>query len=433
MSLFALVAAVIAVSAPGYAATNTGARAASSADLTGAPATRTRENVNYNKYQTRTTTRTYQSRDTGNLYYTTPSNRSAMYKNYVANNGGAARTSSTTTTTTTNVRSTTRAETVRSEMRRKYYLAHPFYQPLKGKFGSITDLSYTNNSYDLKFVDNNVLTIFDKDYPEIGLTLNGQSGKWKTNQFAVKEDFSYGITDKLAVLVMARYDSSEYKFDWSDGTNDKEDDNGLNMYGGGVQWRMIDDAKWIGMASAYYQHQKDVANSFILELKGGYKVSRSTLYGLVRGWYVDIDGDNNAYGAGVSGSDSEGYDATMFLAYNNDASNIFYVEGGIGTFSVLDEDWTLNVEAVFGHYDWHNQATIKGAIGWQPNDWFALNLYAKTAFYDSADDKKLDFYFYRANTVDANGYDYIGLSPFGKAKLSNYSETSVGLQAIFQF
>ena len=104
-----------------------------------------------------------------------------------------------------------------------------------------------------------------------------------------------------------------------------------------------------------------------------------------------------------------------------------YIEGGLGVFSVLNEDWTLNVEAVYGDYDWHNTATIKGAIGWQPNDWFALNLYAKTSFYDSADDKSLDLYWMEPN-VGLDAY-----TPIGTVKLDNYVETSIGLQAIFQF
>ena len=102
----------------------------------------------------------------------------------------------------------------------------------------------------------------------------------------------------------------------------------------------------------------------------------------------------------------------------------------MGVFSVLDEDWTLNLEAVFGNYDWHNQASIKGAIGWQPNDWVALNLYAKTAFYDSADDKKLGYWSYGAVGEDGN---QLGWMKHGEAKLSDYKETSFGLQAIFQF
>ena len=45
------------------AATNSGTRAASSVDLSGAPATRSRETVNYQKYKTRTTTKTFETKN----------------------------------------------------------------------------------------------------------------------------------------------------------------------------------------------------------------------------------------------------------------------------------------------------------------------------------------------------------------------------------
>ncbi|MBD5400393.1 hypothetical protein HDR61_01430 [bacterium] len=418
MSLFVWAAAVLGLS-PVWAATNVRPRAASSADLTGAPAMRSRDNVNYQKYQTRSTTTTYQSRDAGDLYYSQPSSRSAMYKQYDSNTrlGTSAYTSATTTTTSRNVR-TTRAETVRSELKRKYYLAHPFFQPLKGKFGSVTDLSYDMNSYDIALT------------PAEGITISDTRAKWDAKAFSIKEDFSYGITDRLAVIAMAKYDSTKYKFDWSTAPDDKMDDNGLNLWGLGAQWRFIDDAKWIGTLSGYFQHQKDIANSYILDLKGGYKVSRSTIYGVLRGWYVDFDG--NSYGNGITGTTEEGNEASIFIAYDTDVDNVFYVEGGIGAFTVLDEDWTLNLEAVFGDYDWHNQASIKGAIGWQPNDWFALNLYAKTAFYDSADDKKLGYWAYGYWSEEDAAY-VNGWMKQGDAKLSDYKETTIGLQAIFQF
>lgn len=411
MSLFIWAAAVFGM-APVWAATNIGARAASSADLSGAPAVRSRDNVNYEKYQTRSTTTTYTARDAGDLYYTQPQSRSALYKQYDSNTrSGTAR-----TTTTRNVR-TTRAETVRSTLKRKYYLAHPFFQPLKGKFGSVTDVSYNTNSYKMDFT------------PAENMTINDTKAKWDMKGFSVKEDFSYGITDRLAVLAMAQYDSNKYKFDWSTAPDDKMDDDGFNLFGLGAQWRFIDNEKWIGTLSGYFQHQKDIANNYILDLKGGYKVSRSTIYALARGWYVDFDG--NSYGNGIEGTTAEGNKAAIFIAYDTDVDNAFYIEGGLGVFSVLDEDWTLNLEAVFGDYDWHNQASIKGAIGWQPNDWVALNLYAKTAFYDSADDKKLGYWSYGAQGPDGN---YInGWVKHGEAKLSDYKETKVGLQAIFHF
>ena len=396
LSVIGVVAALVGVM-PALAETNFG-RAASSADLTGAPAVRERTQVNYEKYSTRTSQKTYDAADAKNIYYTQPANRSALYKQYA---GG---------TSTANVR-TTRAETYRTELKRKYYLAHPFFQPTKGKFGSVADLSYNMNSYDM------------------ALTYIGQgsdpNGSWNASQFSIKEDFSYGITDRLAVLAMARFDMSNYEFDWSlpETPDDSMDDNGLNLLGLGLQWRFADTEKWIATLSAYYQYQQDISNNFVLDLKGGYKISSTTIYGLVRGWYLDFDG--SAYGNGVNGIMTDGRDATFFLAYNTDASNIFYVEGGIGAFSVLDEDWTLNGELVFGNYDWHNQASLKAAIGWQPNDWFALNLYGKIVLWDSADGKDLSFW-----QTDAKGGVF---RKMGTANIDGYSEASVGLQAIFMF
>lgn len=397
MSLFAVAAALISA-VPAMADTNSGTRAASSADLTGMPAVRERTNVNYEKYETRTSTRTYDAADAKNIYYTQPANRSALYKQYAGGDSSA------------NVR-TTRAETYRSELKRKYYLAHPFFQPLAGQFGSVTDLSYTMNSYDILLS------------PLGDGTVSDPNGKWDMGQFSIKEDFSYGITDRFAVLAMAKYDMSEYKFDWSTAPDDSMDDNGFNLFGLGVQWRFADTADWIATLSAYYQYQHDISNNVILDLKGGYKLGRSTIYGLGRAWYVNFDG--NSYGNGITGVTEDGTPATLFLAYDTDVDNVFYGEVGLGIFSVLDEDWTLNFEGVFGYYDWHNQLSIKAALGWQPNDWFALNLYGKMAVYDSADGKDLSYWGTDANT---------GIfSHMGDANIDNYSEATIGLQAIFLF
>jgi len=413
MSLFVWAVALFGMS-PVLAAPNAGTRAASSADLTGMPATRTRENVNYNKYETRTTNRTYSARDGRNMYYTAPQKRSELYKDY-----DAARTSSTVTTQRT-VR-TTRAETVRRELKRKYYLAHPFFQPLRGKFGSVTDFSYLTNSYKFDITQTVPDTVSNT------LVLNGLNAKWDMTQFSIQEDVSYGITDRIAIMAMLRYNMSDYKFKWNNPLtpDDKDDNNGLNFYGVGARWRFVDNDKWIANLSGYFQHQKDISNNFVLELKGGYKVASSTIYGLARGWYVNYDG--NTYGNAVANK-NDGNNALAYIAYKtNVKDNVFYGEGGIGVFSVLDEDWTLNLEGVFGYYDWHNQASVRGAIGWQPNDWFALNLYAKTAFYDSADDKRLAL-FWMEPAVGFNS-----LTNIGTVKLKDYAETSIGLQAIFYF
>lgn len=398
MSLFIWAITLLGIT-PVIAATNSGTRAASSADLTGQPAVRERTQVNYQKYETRTSTKTYDEKDAKNIYYTQPANRSQLYKQYASGNNSG-----------TTVR-TTRSETYTSELKRKYFLAHPFFQPLKGKFGSVTDLSYVMSSYDLQLT------------PLATGAISDPNGKWDMGQFSIKEDFSYGITDRIAVLAMLQYDISNYKFDWSTAPDDTMDDSGLNMFGLGAQWRFVDNEDWIATLSGYYQHQNDISNNFLLDLKGGYKVASSTIYGVVRGWYVALDG--NSYGNGIEGTTAEGMKSTLFLAYNTDVDNLFYVEGGVGIFSVLDEDWTLNFEGLIGNYDWHNQASLKAAIGWQPNDWVALNLYAKTAVYDSADGKALSFW-----ATDADTGAFVRM---GTANIDNYSETSVGLQATFLF
>ncbi len=423
------------------AATNFGARAASSADLTGAPATRTRETVNYQKYKTRTTTKTYETKDAADLYYAQPASRSALYKQYEGANSSSARAMKTT-------KRTTRSEKVVDKLTRKYFIAHPFYQPLGGVFGSVTDFSYTMAGYDFKI--NQTVPVWNPslDVPAFDLAWNGHGGNWDFKRFSVKEDFSYGITDTFALMGMLEFDSDTSKFEWDDNSaDDKYEDDGINLFGVGGQWRFLDTEDWIGMASAYYQHQKDVSNNFLMELKAGYKVSTSTIYGLVRGWYLDLEA--NSYGNGVKGQyqyeiDGVNYtgDAMMYIPYQVGDDSAMYIEGGLGVFSVLNEDWTLNVEGIFGNYDWHNSASIKGAIGWQPNDNFALNLYARTVFYDSADGKTLDFY-WMEQPVDLGGGSYVpqlqdgkfmtSLTKLGTVDLDNYAETTIGLQVMFQF
>ena len=399
LSIF-VAATMLIAGASAMGATNSGMGGASTANLSSMPAERSDpNNVNYAKYETRSTTRTYTTsgNTNGQSYYTSQpatTNRSQMYRGY---NG----------TTTTRTATTNRNQTVRRTMKRKYYLAHPFFQPTEGKFGSITDIGYNTASYNLDFAPEGTMT--------------DTKAKWSMDQIALKEDLSFGITDRFGLLLMGRYASTEYKFDWSTAPDDKIKDDDIDIYGAGLQWRFTDNEKWIATLSAYYERQQDVANEFVLDLKAGYKVSKSTIYGIGRGWLVLFDED--MYGNGITGKTELGEVESMFIEYDGDAERTFFFEAGLGVFSVLDEDWTLNVEALFGHYDWHNQASIKGALGWQPNDWFALNLYAKTSFYDSADGKDLNFY----------GTEHGEWAYMGKVKLDKYRETSIGGQIIFYF
>lgn len=317
--------------------------------------------------------------------------------------------------------------------KRKYYLAHPFFQPLKGKFGSVSDLSYNYNGYDIDFSGVGQLVYLSDGSQYGNAFLAGNSAKWKSDTFSIKEDLSFGITDRVALLGMLRYDSVDSKFDWSNGTKDSYSDNDVNLFGFGLQGRFVDTDEWIATGSFYYEHQKDVSDDFILELKAGYKTNRSTIYGIGRLWFVDFDG--NAYGNYISGKDDAGYNSELFLAYKSDISSAVYGEIGIGDFTVLAEDWTFNIEGLFGHYDWHNQLSAKLAFGWQPNDWFALNLYGRAAFYDDAEDKTLDAFYKRDNVfLDAEHKQPIDdWFSVGNAGLKKYSEYSLGLQAVFMF
>lgn len=411
------VAALMAMTGVGYA------NAAKCTNCAKTPSVKVYNNINYIGYPTKTGVVVEEGMEEVEKITVTPKT-AVLYKGVDSSK---------------NARSVKSAQSISdwSSSKRKYYLAHPFFQPLQYKFGSVTDFGYNYSRYNVDFYGRgtklygpNVGDPLESD-PYVD-SFQGQGGKWTGSGFSIKEDLSFGITDRLALMGMIRYDYTDSKFDWSNGTSDSDNTSDLNMWGLGVQGRIVDTDDWIATTSFFFEHQKDFANNFILELKAGYKISQSTLYVLGRGWLVDFDG--NTYGNGISGRDGEEW-ATIFLAYKKDVDNAFYGELGFGDFTVLAKDWTFNIEALFGHYDWHNQLSLKAAFGWQPNDWVALNLYGRASLYDSAKSKDVDVY-YRSTglyfdpeyTLPATGWN-----PMGGAHLSDYQEYSVGLQAIFMF
>lgn len=317
-----------------------------------------------------------------------------------------------------------------STQERKFFLAHPFFQPLKGHFGSVTDFSYARNNFKFDVLNGAVFDI-DPNSSTYNTQIDGGdvdiSGKAETTQIAIKEDFSFGLSDTLAIIGMLQYDRTEISLgSWSTGdAGNKTKDSGLNIFGIGLQSRFVDNADWIAMVSGYYQHQRDVANSFIGELKIGYKVDRTTVYGLARVGYSNLT-KGDIYGAYVDDKSGD----WMMLSYKTDVDDIIYVEGGLGAFAVLNKYFTLNGELIYGYYDWHEQLSIKGAIGWQPGDMFALNLYASTSLYDSAKNKVKKYFQYDVNPGIA-GTDLVYTT--GDYKIKNYNEWKVGVQAILYF
>lgn len=303
--------------------------------------------------------------------------------------------------------------TYKKSAMRKYFIANPFYQPLKGQFGSVTTGEYLEGTYKFANVDR------------------------KLTELSIKEDLSYGLTDRIALQGMAKYNSD--KLTWKDsigGGKDEYKKSDLNLYGLGIQGRIVDTDEWISTLSGYYEHQKHGVDYFIADFKAGYKVASSTIYGLLRGWVVDMEGD-------VYGDYMENTTVTndwALLMYGESKDTIYMGEAGLGVWTVLSEDWTLNVEGVYGAYDWHNQFSIKGAFGWQPNDYFALNLYAKTSLYDSADGKDVHL-LSESLPLDGASWESAWNTAWNEAtnhghalvELDKYKEWSVGLQVMFQF
>ena len=297
-----------------------------------------------------------------------------------------------------------KGKTYKKTMKRKYFIANPFYQPLQGQFGSVTTGEYLEGKYR-----------FANDAGAIDRKL----GEW-----SIKEDLSFGLTDRIALQGMAKYNKD--KLTWKDvdtGGTDVYKNKGLNVYGLGLQGRIVDTNDWIATVSGYYEHQKHGVDYFIADLKAGYKVATSTIYGLLRGWAINMEGDY--YG------DYMADDTTWaMLVYGESKDTLWMGEAGLGVWTVLAEDWTLNLEGLYGAYDWHNQFSIKGAFGWQPNDYFALNLYAKTSLYDSADGKVKNLH---KGNLPITAADFMDPNKIFPVKLSKNREWSVGLQVMFQF
>ena len=260
----------------------------------------------------------------------------------------------------------------------------------------------------------------------------------KLKEWSIKEDLSFGLTDRIALQAMAKYDMDKLTWINSDGDKDEYKNNDLNIYGLGIQGRIVDTNEWISTLSGYYEHQKHGVDYLIADFKLGYKVSTSTIYGLLRGWVVNMD--SPIYGDYIENKSLQEWG---MLIYGLSDDTLYMGEAGLGVWTVLAEDWTLNVEGLFGAYDWHNQLSIKGAFGWQPNDWFALNLYAKTSLYDSANHKRMDLVADKLPLNQTN-WEHAWGTPFGSdpadpnsghavVEISTPREWSVGLQVMFQF
>ncbi|MDR0803922.1 MAG: hypothetical protein LBO08_02435 [Rickettsiales bacterium] len=404
-SIFIL-AALIAL--PGIAATNSGTRSGSTANLTDGPDSKSTavKKTEYKKYTTKSTQRTYAVKDSGNkLYYTEPDKRSPVYEGFSGCNDDNGCDS---------VKSA-RADMTRRENARKYYLSNPFFQPMQGKFGSITNIAYNFGGFDFNMGAN------------ANAELNDRGGNWSYNSISVDEDLSVGITDTLSVMGKLRWSSKNYEYGWdndiskwpSEFNTSKQHDQGFDVLGLGLQWRFVNDTDWIGYVGGHYHRYIDIADVFMADAKVGYKIANSTVYGLGRFYYFSFEADN----AGWAVEDNTNGSIAVISDY--ETSGTTYGEVGLGLFSVLAPDWTLNLEGTVGDYHWHSAGAILAELGWQPGQSFSLNIWGKMSVFDSVNGKKMDLW----------AWDAITPTPAlaGQAKLDNYSDVSVGVRAILYF
>ena len=403
---------------------------------------------NYKKVRTIRRSGGYNNTINNNFYYGQPvqqasaSKRSQMYRDYDNEQPVVKK------------QYTEQTKTEYSSQMRKYFLAHPFFQPLKGKFGSVTDLSYSQSGFKFDILNAGILDLdnftpsptYGNVYPNQPL-LYSLSGKAKINQLLIKEDVSFGLSDTLSLILTAQYDKTKVKIgDYStnnpspdDLSNNEVSHSGLNIFGIGLQNRFVDNDEWIAMFSGFFQHQKDTANTLLFDIKGGYKINKTTVYGLARLGYSNLIEDD-IYGAFWDDASGD----WLMLSYNSDAKDVFYIEGGAGLFSVLNKYTYLGGELIYGHYDWHNQLNIKGTIGFQPNDSFALSFYASASLYDSAKNKVRQYMQYDVNPdIQPGGLPEGGpviisdqsklVYTTGDYKIKSYNEWKIGLQAILYF
>jgi len=361
------------------------------------------------------------------MYYVTPSRRASLYDDFGAavDTGPAVDIEPVVETPHHTVpaappppRPSMRSDAIRVRDGEKVHIADPFFQPYKGRFGLVTDIGHARNSF------NFVIPVID---PAIdpNVWFDGESGKWNASQTFIKQDFSYGITDTIALLASIKYgfNSAEMNWDAPDLLPDESSSSDIDNLGVGIVWRFYDDADYIANVSAFYQWT-DSANALALSGKVGRKMGSSIIYGLGRIW--GINWNENSYGAFME--DEVIQSAAYYIAYKQDVSMVLNLEVGVGIFSGLDDSWSVGAELIIGDYDWHQQAGISVALNYQPTHSFAVGIYGRMSVWNTVSNRDDIEMFWRDPIGTQSSFAFIG-----RTELSNYSDMMFGARAMLYF
>lgn len=305
-----------------------------------------------------------------------------------------------------------RAEVQKVSVERKYNMANPFFQPLAFGVSGTTDLAFTSNKIDFSIL------------PGSGAWAN-HAGTYKAEVLSATQTLSFGITDEIAILGMARYANTDLNVKWdtiadAEFNNDTMSEGKMDTWGLGAQWRFIDDDDFIGYIQGSYQSMVDVATVYVLEAKLGYKNDDTTIYGLGRVYQFEWENDGG-YGFGLTNQHGQ----TEYFSQKEESGSSLYYEVGGGLFAALNADWSADVRAVYSDMEWHSQIYARAEIAYQPWKNFAIAFYGKMSLWDSAEDFKDSSVF---------GPDAFGVfTRQGTADFENYSDLSAGVMVRFGF
>lgn len=301
----------------------------------------------------------------------------------------------------------------------KAVLADPFFQPAKGRFGSLSDLGYAQNSYNVELID-----------------YSDTSADWNTSEIFFKEDLSFGITDNLVLMGMVKYVSSSYKLSEGDESIEYPRDGGIAIWGLGGQWKFFEDDKNVDNLGLFFQ-SSDMAKNIMASGKFGFKTTPdTTFYGLANLAYIMWE--NTSYGDGIVANTGQ----VFYIPFEMDVSKSVYAEGGAGVFTKLSDQWSFDAEAIFGSYSWHNQLYAKAAVYWQPNDTFALGFYGRASLWDSADSAKDIYLFSWCDGTNTECYNYAiadGITDpllpqyMSTIQINKYQDMQIGVQGMLYF
>ena len=300
-----------------------------------------------------------------------------------------------------------RSERSRRTSSKTYALNDPFFQPSEGKFASVTDFSYSENSLNLS------ISSIDPAW--------NQGAKYTAGTTSIVENLSFGITDDIAIVGMARFASNSLKINWNDPTtiDDKDSNSKIDLWGVGAQWKFVDSGDWVANVFAAYERQVDSVGIWVAELKAGHKSGRSTFYGLGRLFLMNWDSDY--YGLGLENQ----YDQTTIFTLNEDVSVSTWYDLGVGIYTAIDKEWSTDFQLVYSDAEWHNQLSARASVSFQPLNNIAFNLYGKASLFDTADNFDDSYVIFQNNTGPA--------ILIGTAEFDDYVDWTVGLQLVATF